>query len=636
MESIQPTNRKRLGSIYPIIFLGVLVYIGFRILDYNEASLAVGLSSASIRFQQGVLRYGTAIVPRDLLRGFDILCFDNAASRVRFVGWVVEVIDAKTLLWLARFFPPHPSFSLGWILTLILSPLFLFKLIRIQSRSREAAWIAIILFCLSAGSLSGITLRDSPLKPLVNFFTIYIFYLAARVAGTAESGTKQSGKPARLLGLILGALFISFFIDETAWFLYPAVPLLFPRLFFKPERGLFRWLYLGLFAVFLLTVTFLAPVLVEKYGSGGFDFWGYIITPDFTPDVTMWERWNMNNLLLSTKNLLVSQFIPWNQPWWGIAYLVILPYLVFNFFLLPPVRRRLVLRYILLLGAYLVFIVFYLGKGGDDELVLMSPFYYGALFSVLSIPPLAILLSRPVQGFRAAGKVSVVIFLSIVFMYNFPYINRMERDFFAGEMPRHQRLTPAEVVRAWRDWDNPEVRRDFIARFPHRWIWLFPLSEPESVRGRYLERSPRRPEVTLIQPTALSSWPSPPDSTPAVNLIDDDPETFWRAPLGEEPPWVKVNFQEIQGARIRNVAMLPRQDQMEEFPRRINFMGSIDGEVWTLVAPLLHPEGPPKAQGIRWSVDNAAPYRFYKLVFLEGHSDAEEQWVSLAELHLSE
>ncbi len=413
MKSTQPTNRKRVGIIYPLIFLGVLVYIGFRILDYNEASLAVGLSSRSIRFQQGVLRHGTAIVPRDLLRGFDILCFDNAVSRVRFVGWAVEVIDAKTLLWLARYFPPHPSFSLSWFLTLILSPLFLFKLIRLQSRSREAAWGAVILFCLSAGSLSGFTLRDSPLKPLVNFFTIYIFYLAARVDGIAEPGTLNSGKSARLLGLILGALFISFFIDETAWFLYPAVPILFPRLFFKPERGFFRWLYLGVFAVFLLTVTFLAPVLVEKYGSGGFDFWGYIITPDFAPDVTMWERWNMNNLLLSVRNLAISQFIPWNKPWWGVAYLIIMPFLAMCYFRLPSARRRLFLRYILLLGAYLVFIIFYLGKGDEGEQVLMTPYYYAALFSVLTILPLAILLSAPLKGIGEKARVMTVICPSI-------------------------------------------------------------------------------------------------------------------------------------------------------------------------------------------------------------------------------
>lgn len=635
METVQSIKRNRIKIIYPLIFLGVLVYIGFLILDYNEASLAVGLSSRSIRFQQGVLRNGTDIVPRDFLRGFDILCFDNAASRVRFIGWTVEVFDAKALLWLSRYLPPHPSFSLNWILTLVLTPLVLFKLVRFQSRSYQAAWIAVILLLISAGSLSGITLRDGPFKPLVNFFTLCAFYLAAVSDRLQKRSQHIELKSIGVFFGMLAVVFISLFTDETSWFLYLAIPILYPKLFVKPKRGLYWGSYLGMFVLFLLIITFLAPVLVERYGSGGFDLWGYIITPDDAPDVTMWERWNMNNLLLSVRNLAISQFIPWNQPWWGVAYLIIVPFLAMCYFRLPAARRRLFLRYLLLLGVYLVFIIFYLGKGAEGEQVLMTPYYYGALFSVLSILPLAILLSAPLKGIGETARLMMVIFLAIVFMYNFPFMHKMERSFFEGDIRRQRRINPAEVVRAWQNWDNPEIRKDFIARFPDRWFWFFPLTEPEIVRGRHLERFPPPPEVSLLEPNILTAGPVLPGSLPAANLIDDDAGTFWRSPLEEEPPWVKVDFRERQGARIKYVAMLPRRGRLEEFPRRLDLLGSVDGEIWSLVVPLLHPEGPPGDQGVSWRFVNHAPYRFYKLVFLEGYPDAEEQCVSLAELRLS-
>ncbi len=619
---------------YPLLFAAALVYIGFRIFDYHEASLAVGLSSRSIRFQQGVLRHGVNIVPRDLLRGFDVLCFDDGHSRVRFVGWTFETFDAKFLLWLARFLPPHPSLSLGWIFTLVLTPLFFFKLIRLLTGNRAAAWLCVTLLVLSAGSLSGITLRDSAVKPLVNFFTVFTFYLAARISGEPAGAGNL-----KMFAVMLAALFVSFLVDETAWFLYPAVPIMFPALFLPRGRGLFRGLYLSLIAVFLIFVTFLAPVLVERYGSGEFDFWSYMLRSEEASAASVWEWLNVGNILPSARNMIVSQFVPWEKPGWAAAYLLVLPYLAYLFLNLSAEKKKMLLRSTLLLCAYLVFITFYWSRGDEYQMALETPYYYGALFSVFILFPLAVLFSRRGPAFQRAVNAAIVIFMAVVFMYNFPFIHRQERGFFGDHSHRLHRLTFSDVYWAWRFWDDPDVRERFIASYPERWFWFFPLTPPAVVEGSLSDSPPDRGQLLLEPELRLSSGPYPGDYPPVSNLLDGSADTFWRAPVGEDPPWVTADFRgrgERQGARVMRVAMLPRPAAPEEFPRRAELLGSMDGEVWTLVAPLSRPSRPPGDRWVIWSFRNHAPYRMYRLVFEESHSGRPVPYVSLSGLSFTE
>jgi|GEM_PF-3875273 len=613
------TIKRVIDKYYFILFICALIYIVFRITDYNEASLAVGLSSKSIRIQQGVLRNGTAIVPEDIFRGFDILCFENGCCRVRFLAWIFEVVDFKSQLWLSGYFPPHPSFSLTWVFTLILSPIFLFKFINKLTGSKNASWISVILFCLSAGSLSGIVLRDGPHKPLVNFAAIIICYFAVLITEDGDRKNKSSGRRLRLFSFLSIILFLSFFADETAWFLYLMVPILFPAIFLGRGKTGCRIIYLGVLVGFLVFVTFVAPGMVERSTSQPFDFWGYIHTPDLEPEVNIWQRFNLDNILLSTKNMVVSQFIPRGSRWWAIAYMIIIPYLIYLFFCLPSGKKKLFSRSLLLLIAYIFFIVFYKGKGAEDEIILYSPYYYGALFSLFVIIPLAVLFSIVQNKWRNILTGLTVTYLAAVFMYNFISIHQRERVIFEGLVGRENELTFPEVYRAWKDWENPEVRSDFRRNFPDRWHWFFPLTPPPPVIGRAVKSPPKVGNLLAAPSVEVVAVSTGKDDSGYENLFDGSVKSVWEAKIEDKPPEIVIDLTGRKGERVSHILIRPREDKRENFFRRAEFYGSIDGEKWTLIAPIIQPNPPPSGRWISWFFVNYAPYRIYKLVIRDSY-----------------
>jgi len=626
------TIKRVSNKYYIILFICTLIYIVFRIIDYNEASLAVGLSSESIRIQQGVLKNGTAIVPEDIFRGFDILCFENGCCRVRFLAWIFEVVDFKSQLWFSEYCPPHPSFSLTWIFTLILSPIFLFKFINKLTGSKNASWISVILFCLSAGSLSGIVLRDGPHKPLVNFAAIISCYLAVLITDSREINNRRAAKPVILFCFLSVVLLLSFFIDETAWFLYPMVPILFPSIFMGRRKGWYITIYLLLIFCFLFFVTFVAPVMVEQFGSSQFNFWEYIHTPDLEPEVNIWQRFNFNNVLQSGKNLIVSQFIPWGRAWWGLAYIIIIPYLVYLFFCLPPGKKKLLLRSLLLLIVYILFIIFYKGKGAEDEIMLESPYYYGALFSLYMVFPLAILFSSSSKRWGNVLNKVIITYLAAIFMYNFIPLHRQGRKTFEGFVKRDNKLTFSDVYRAWKDWENRETRETFIKLYPDQWHWFFPMSPLPPVRGRVI-KSPLKTDNLLNLPgVKVTAEPLREGDLGIGNLFDGSTKSAWKTKIEDEQPEIVMNFTAREGARVGHIVIRPQEGALDDFFRRADLLGSVDGERWSIVARIIQPAVPPPNRWISWFFVNHAPYRIYKLVIKDSHDDKGR--ISLAEVIL--
>ena len=172
--------------------------------------------------------------------------------------------------------PPHPSFSITWIFSIFSLVLF-YKLIYDLTLNRAAAWMGLSLYGISLGYLSGLIHLFHPAKPLTNFFTILCFYLASRIIIFAR---EQEYFAKKIYIWLLACLFLGFFTDETAWFIYFLIPILFPDLFkIKGESKFIIISYASLGLTFVVILFYITPYLVRPFGFENFDFLSYLLEP---------------------------------------------------------------------------------------------------------------------------------------------------------------------------------------------------------------------------------------------------------------------------------------------------------------------------------------------------------------------
>lgn len=215
--------------------------------------------------------------PQDLKESlFNWKLFDPA-PRVRPLSNLFIVLDTRARRWLWNYVPPHPSLSLTFLFSLVLSPYFLLKLFRGMGLSRDEAFGLSSLYISSPGLLSLVCMYHRPAKPLVNFLFIYSIYLASRLSRPSDPPAPQS-RLDRHFFLLIGAVFLSFFCDETALLLFLAVPLLFPRSLVPWPRSV---LYLCLVPLVSLLHLAVLPFLTEQLGYARLNLLGYDMLREF-------------------------------------------------------------------------------------------------------------------------------------------------------------------------------------------------------------------------------------------------------------------------------------------------------------------------------------------------------------------
>ncbi len=566
---------------YPILCAAAFFWVLFFIGDYDHTWAHPEMAWYQI---PTVMRNGPAFSPSDLLRVFQVTGFDSS-GRSRFFAYLLQVLNLKFTIWLYRFIPPHPSFSLAWPVNLILLPLLFFHLVRLIGRSRPAAWIATALLLLSSGYLSGLAMLFHLAKPAALFLAVAAFYLAARAVAEIErrerlgariardsaclaaaagssplpagpgrfgalrarlaaySPVRERGEEIRrvdgritaLSAWLLLAVFLAYFTDETAWFIPLALPLLFPRLFGpRPGRGWFLLGYVAGAAAFLAFVTWAAPRLVaDLAGERGYSFWGLALGEG---ESALWRRFQWKNILANARYLTGSQFALWRP---GPLFLagangrwltVVLAYLGLAFFSLPRPRRSAAAR---VLAATALFILFQTLVLSRHIKVVGAIYYYANLFSLFLSLLAGLLLSGEKQPFATLNRVLVAALL-ILEARNFCLINRnimelheRERYGFAGFFPREiagmqgRHLTYGAVRRLW------EKRLEFAA--------VASLAEQLPPRA-----------LVIVKEIALIGAPAPvPSSPPADPLAElegrtnllSEPETLLSASSFTAPEW---------------------------------------------------------------------------------------------------
>ena len=472
---------------YKVVFCLVLAYIVSVILSYDANWVNPEVVHRQI---PGALKNGNRLVAGDFLRAFDVLSFEYGGSRVRFVSYLFQLLNIKFRIWLFDRIPPHPSLSITWIFSLILSPIFLFLMMYNLTASRTASWTCVILYCVSTGFLSGITELFHPGKPLANFFAVFCLYLASKVSPLVASGHGYSRKALLTYILLLVAIFISFFTDEKAWFIFICVPVLFPGIFrVGGKKALIISSYFSVVVGFLIFVTFLAPIITGHFGFKEFDFWRFSLKPHVSDKSRVWQEFKLSNIILNAHFLFSSSIIPVppsafidDSPPKVIAtscgYLFFFLYLLYLFKKLPSDEKKIFLRSFYALLLFFLFQTILLTK---YKRFIRFSFYYGALFPLFLAIPLSILLAIRKEPLKTFNKF-VLIYLLIVFAVNFNKINRYFNysHTYTGRFPKeteemlpNAELTFSMAARAWARRSNKDELSKMKPQFPKRSYWLF-------------------------------------------------------------------------------------------------------------------------------------------------------------------
>lgn len=260
-----------------------------------------------------------------LLKAFDYKTIHGEATP-RLLTSLLQIINIKFRIWLNNYLPPHPSLNLTWMFSLLLSPIFLYKLTYNLTSNRTTAWVSVLLYSASTGFLSGLTFMASPGKPLANFLAIFALYLASKLNMRIDGRKVFSGDDFKLYVTLLLTLFISFFIDEVCWFTYACIPLMFPNIFFMKHslspklanERIIIFSYISVFVLFLVFLTFVIPQITHYLGFGNFHFWKFAIIgssrmggPAGNPIWLNLQSFPLNSVL-NGHFLFASQLIPFD------------------------------------------------------------------------------------------------------------------------------------------------------------------------------------------------------------------------------------------------------------------------------------------------------------------------------------
>lgn len=217
------------------------------------------------------------ILQEGLINGINIQLSDILYSmqprapgefRPRFLAYLIITFDQKIRLFLQQYFLIPPVFSfLNWLLSLVIAPILLYKLIINLTLSKVAALSSLLVYITSIGYLSSFGMLLISGKFLSGLIYILVLYLASCL-------TKSElliHSPGGLKYLILMALFIGLFFDEMSLYAFFLLPIFFPFLFFrqlkKLDRDFFKNIlfYILPFGFFLIFVSLIYPIVWKKY-----------------------------------------------------------------------------------------------------------------------------------------------------------------------------------------------------------------------------------------------------------------------------------------------------------------------------------------------------------------------------------
>jgi hypothetical protein len=189
------------------------------------------LSEGAWKVHIAPLGFPTSLVA--LANVFDWQLFEENVPRVtRPLSSLFELFDTSFRAALWRYFPPHPSVSLTWIFSLVVSPILLAAVLRQLKVGGRVTAITVALFVANPGVISLEVCLFRPGKVLANAAILLCLWLSGRQQAALSRADAGAWPTLRFAALCLLAL-ICLFTDEAAIILYPAMALLFPDVVFR-------------------------------------------------------------------------------------------------------------------------------------------------------------------------------------------------------------------------------------------------------------------------------------------------------------------------------------------------------------------------------------------------------------------
>jgi len=514
---VQPEQNSSL--FIKVVILCVLAFLLFGVIfNYSINWMSAEVAGRDL---PSAIKNGTDFQLIDLLRGFDYMGFD-VHPRARAVSYVCQLLTIKFRLWLFDYIPVHPSLALSDIFSYCFSPLLLFLFVREYTSCRKAAIYAVLLYVTSVGLLSNTLMLNHPGKPLSNFFTIFCLFLGSRIVRPLRFYGHLGVREKSLYALLLLVMFIAFNTDETTYFLFVAIPLIFFRDVFEisfdePVKLSFRsiWsqirnLSMSTFAIkksghlivylyplslvsFLVFVTFIVPVITRSMGWGDFDYWGFV---GFTADRYHYSPYPLITKLLhfffNMYNLTVSHVVPHfdgvfiqqttaRREWISIRYLavagiltILLFYASHPFKYLAKQGREKLIHIAVTLFFFCIFHTALHTRYAD--IPAHGAYYYGANFSIYFSIALAILLSVEKGWLSWSNKILLVVLL-VTFSFNSIALNeqwmkgnpRVYRQYYDEQMVDmndDKRLSLSLAKRVWDNRHDKETLEQMKVGFP--------------------------------------------------------------------------------------------------------------------------------------------------------------------------
>lgn len=350
-----------------------------------------------------LLKTGENLNVKDIKNGLFWQLFEYKARPTRPLSSYFEIVDTKFRCWLWHFIIPHPSLSLTWIFSLILAPLYLFRLLRNLDISVNLS-LALTAFYLSTpGVLSFESMLFRPAKPMTNFFIILCLYLASKL----QIKFLKNNKTIPLLNFLAfwGFAAVSLYWDETALLIIPAVIFIFPSMF-RHKPILILWLLLPLITMtaYLIIIPYLCALAGHEYPHLlKYDDIQMIFRPENILRSFDHLGINARNLILETMGIFpfaatAPVFIPLFMVGAVIAWATVLVYILRSKMNVDP------------LFIFLILLLFLFNTMMSVTTSVWGPYYYGSYWSVFFV----LFLSRLMERSKIPLTVLTICFFFII------------------------------------------------------------------------------------------------------------------------------------------------------------------------------------------------------------------------------
>ena len=458
-------NRSLNLIIYLVILLFVIAFIAGMILNYSM-NWPFGEYADKI---SGTVRNGLGLNAGDFWNSFSPY---GDAGRVRYLSYFFSFINTKIRIWLWNYIPPHPSFSVTWLFTIILSPVLLFKFMNNYVSNRDAAWNAVLLYMVSTGYISGIVHLSHPGKPMILFMSILCLYMGSKI-----NISDYAGERLRLL-VFFFVLLISFYFEEYSIILYAVLPVIF---YIRSKASMrLAILYVAIFGIFLASLV----VIAYLNNSRDSNIWEFYVNSR-SPCNSYgdgWQNFSFKEIPMFFNNLFIWYTFPakyisssgWyrinvNSVCVSIYYLSLLVFAGKMFTLLKMNEKKKFAR--LSAGLVISTLIFAVGQQ-YVKARWIGGFYYGCMFPLFFAMPFSILLSPDNNiAIKILNKCVLISFV-LMFAYNSHDVVKLYSSNNRNDAVGRE-LSFSAIKNIWKNRYDKKYLSETESKYPRSGKWLF-------------------------------------------------------------------------------------------------------------------------------------------------------------------